>query len=517
MNLKRKALFAALPAVLALCACSQNGGDTSSSPSESEAPASSSPSSSQGQQSQPDGALPKPSAKQVSFSFWTTFGQSNGEAVQAKADEFASIVEKNEGVKLDIKIEYQGGYTDILGKISKGFAVGEIPTMAIAYPDHVANYLNVQGGSLVYNLDSYMNDPVIGFGKQEYLGDSNKGQIYDADDFVESFLDEGKHYAKEGTYSLPLMKSSEVMFYNKQAVANAFKIYRPDVLSDDDRENFISHMSWDEMMELSKVALENKDKVLSTLETPIWYDSDANFIISKMYQESIPYSSVDSNGTGHIDFETGEARTKLESWLTKTKKEYDDGLIMTKGVKNTYGSDAFKNGQVLFEVGSSGGTGYNNPEGSAFEVGVARVPANNNNPLYVTQGPTMTFLRSSKISAEENDAKMYYAWQFAKYLTNPEVNDYLCVYGSEGYLPVRHSGYETDSFLEFMDGGEIYADSAKVLINDIDGNYLNTDVFVGSAELRNGMGGALTQVLTGTKGVTQALSDAISTAKTFFK
>ncbi len=490
-----KFLFACLPAAIALCACSQGGNSSEESSSSAAA------------------------ATKVSFSFWTTFGQKNAEAVSKVASDFSKIIKEKENVDLSISIEYQGGYDDIEAKITKGFSAGDTPTMAIAYPDHVANYLSSNNGSFVYDISTYINDPEIGLGKQSYLGDtSSSGKtVYDSDDFVTTFLDEGKHYAKEGIYSLPLMKSSEVMFYNKQAVYNAMKIYKPDMLSNDAVDEYIANMSWEELLELAKVAKDNKESVLSTMETPIWYDSDSNFIISKMYQNNIGYSSVGSDGKGKIDFEDGENRTKTEALITELKKNYDDGLLTTKGVEGTYGSDAFKSGKVIFEIGSSGGTGYNSPEGGSIDVGIVKVPASNNNPLYVTQGPTMTFLKSSAVSEEENNTRMRYAWQFAKYLTNPEVNVYLCIYGSEGYLPVRYSAYETTNYLSFMDEGEIYAQSAKVLINDIDGHYLNTDVFVGSAQLRDQIGGVLTQILKNTKtDVHQALSDAISIAKTSF-
>ncbi len=483
-----KLILAASPAILALCACASGGGEASSS-----------------------------SSSGVTVEFWTTFGQKVMDGIETKAAEFSKIIKEKEGVDVTINASYQGGYTDIIGKIEKGLAIGNTPTMAIAYPDHVANYLSVSDGSLVYNLDNYINDPEIGFGKKSYLGDAKGSVVYGEDDFVDSFLDEGKHYAKKGTYSLPLMKSSEVMFYNKEAVANAFRLYRPDILSDDARDEFLAKMSWSELIDLCKVAYQNKDKVLTTMEEPLFYDSDSNFIISKMYQENIAYSSINSSGVGSIDFESGENRTKTEALLNEFKALRDEGILTTKGIENTYGSDSFKAGKCLFEVGSSGGTGYAMPDGSAFEVGIVKVPASNNNPLYVSQGPTLTFLKSTTLSSEENDLRMRYAWQFAKFLTNPDANDYLCVYGSEGYLPVRYSAYETSAYLQFLDEGEIYANSAKVLIDDIDGHYLNTDVFVGSAELRTQIGSALTQTLLGTKTATQALDDAIKTAKTALK
>ncbi len=494
-----KLILAASPAIIALSACASGGGSGASDSSSS------------------DGSSSGISVKSVTVEFWHTFGQKVQDGIDAKAAEFRKIIKEKQGVDVTINASYQGAYNDILGKIQSGLAIGNTPTMAIAYPDHVANYLDVSSGSLVYNLDNYINDSEIGFGKQDYLGDYSGNTVYDQDDFVESFLDEGTHYAKEGTYSLPLMKSSEVMFYNKQAVANAFKLYKPEVLSEDQRDEFLANMSWSELIELCKVAKENKDKVLSTMENPLFYDSDANFIISKMYQENIPFSSISSSGTGSIDFETGEARTKTEKLLNDFKALRDEGILTTKGITGTYGSDDFTSGKCLFEVGSSGGTGYAMPDGAAFDVGIVKVPASNDNPLYVSQGPTLTFLKSTTISNEENDLRMRYAWQFAKFLTNPDANDYLCVYGSEGYLPVRYSAYETSAYLQFLEEGEIYADSAKVLINDIDGHYLNTDVFVGSAELRTAIGSALTQTLLGTKTATAALDDAISVAKTALK
>lgn len=491
MKLTAKTTLVFAPLFMALCACG-GGQDVGSSSSDAPAP-----------------------SKTVNIDFWHTFGQKVQDGLEVKAEEFKKIIQERDGIEVNIKADYQGGYADVLSKIEKGLAIGNTPTMAIAYPDHVANYLAVSNGSLVYNLDDYINDEKIGFGKQDYLGDKINGEVCDEGDFVESFLDEGKHYAKKGTYSLPLMKSSEVMFYNKEAVATAFKYYKPDVLSDDARDEFIRQMSWDELIELSRVAKEHN--VLQGMEAPIFYDSDANMIISKMYQEGIPYSSIDSTGRGTIDFETGESRTKAEELLNSFKSLCDEGLLITKGMKGTYGSDSFSKGECLFEIGSSGGTGYTMPDADAFSVGVVRVPASNNNPLYVSQGPTMTFLKSTRISDEENDLKMKYAWQFAKFLTNPDNNVYLCVYGSEGYLPVRYSAYGTNAFTTFLEEGEIYADSANVLINDIDGHYLNTDVFVGSAQLRVQIGGALTQTLLGNKPAAQALGDAIATAKTYFK
>ena len=456
----------------------------------------------------------QPSGEPIEVPFWTTFGQKNLEAVQTKADAFAKLIEQNTGKKVTIKPTYEGGYDEVRDKITKGFSAGNVPAMAIAYPDHVANYLASEStaGQYVYRLDDTMVDPNIGFGKQAYLGDTSG-----IDDYVEAFVDEGTHYMREGTYSMPLMKSSEVMFYNFDAVKAGLLTYDPEIaVSDDKIAQYVATMSWDELLRFSEHCLAHKATVLDTMKQPIWYDSDSNLFISKMFQEEIGYCSIGADGKGVIDFESGANRTKAEAFVNDLVAAKNKGLITTKGVNNTYGSDSFKAGESIFEIGSSGGTGYTMPEGAAFTVAVAPVPASNDNPLYVSQGPTVTFLKNPGKSDAVNAERFYYAWQFYKYLTNPDNNVYLCIYGSEGYLPVRYSAYETREFRTFLDEGEIYADTARVLIDDINGRYFNAAVFKGSAGLRDQCGGIVTGALLAKDSVTNLFDAAIANAKKGF-
>lgn len=448
--------------------------------------------------------------------FWNTFGHTAQTAIETLAEQFKEIIKEEEGVDVTITLTYQGSYDDILSKISQGFSVGNIPTMAIAYPDHVANYL-AQDPNNVYNLEDYMNDSEIGFGKESYLGDRSDA----ANDFVTAFAEEGTKYTVEGTYSLPFMKSTEVMFYNVEAVQRGMLTYAG-ATGFGTPEAFVDSLDWEELLAFGEHCLDRKEDVQSTMEHAIWYDSDANLFVSKMYQEEIGYSSI-VDGKGQIDFESGENRTKAEAFVTSLKEAYDAGVLTTKDAEGgTYGSDAFKKGEVIFEIGSSGGAGYNDPSGGSFTVGVAQVPASDGadgepNPLYITQGPTLAFLRSPSLSDEVNDQRMRWAWKFAKYITNPEQNVFMCIRGSEGYIPVRESAYETATYSTYLaEGDTLPVKSANVVINKINGAYFNSPVFTGSAQLRTQCGGIITQVLRGLKTVTAAFDDAIATAKTYF-
>ena len=454
---------------------------------------------------------PTPTAPEgaVNIEFWHTFGKTPEEAIAAQAKAFQKLVKDNEGVDVTINLKYKGGYSDMPGFVTKALATSDNPTICVAYPDHVADYFaaeKLSGREYVVKLDDYANDSQIGFGKEAYLGDEEG-----IDDFVEAFIDEGRHYEKEGMYSLPYMKSSEVLFYNMDILRTAMPIYDPDISSDTEIQEFMKTMSWDTFMDLCDVINDNKDQIFPGLVYPAFYDSDGNLMISKILQNNIGFASLDAKGNGVLDFNGVASETftpsasqtenynKIIALLTELKENFDKGLFSTKGVTDKYGSDFFTKQQVIFSIGSSGGAGYNFPQGDGFEVGICPVPASNNNPLYVSQGPTLCLLNNYKISSEENAQKVKYAWKFLKFITNTEANAVLTVNGSEGYIPVRQSSYETATFLNFMDDGEDYAKTASTVIYDIDGHYFNTPVFSGSAALREFIGSALADTLNSSK------------------
>ena len=478
---KKLLTLSLLPLSLALVAC--GGGEKTSSTEDST----------------PSSTDSTPTSKPIEISFWTTFGQKNGEALAKTAGDFNRLVKEHMNIDVNVNPTYIGGYGDVYNNLSKALLTNNHPTMAIAYPDHVAAYLQEEkgdAGKFVVNLEDYFDDAEVGFGKQAWLGDSKDGQVFGKDDIVDNFIDEGTHYLREGSYSYPFMKSSEALFYNLDAVELAFKGWKPEVGTSTTKvQEYMNSITWDEFIDLCAYINEHKASVLSTIKTPFYYDSDGNLFVSKMYQNDIPYAHYDeSKKLGVVDFETGEARSRAEAMVKTLKAQFDAGTFKTKGTEGTYGSDSFKKGESVFTVGSTGGTGYNMPDGDGFKVGVCKVPVSNDNPLFVTQGPTICIFNNRNLSAEENALKVKLAWMFAKYITNPDVNVYQCTYGSEGYLPIRYSAYETAEFQQFIaDPDDIFSKTAHLLIDEIDGRYINPSVFAGSADLRDKAGGILTK------------------------
>lgn len=435
--------------------------------------------------------------KSVKIRFWHTFGQTVVDALSDKIATFENLVKQHDGVDVDIELAYQGGYDDIAKKISDGFAVDNIPTIAVAYPDNVSDYLNAgktAGKDFVVNLDEFINDRTYGFGKESWLGDQR-----DESDFIEDFFEEGSKYIVDGTYSLPYMKSTEIMFYNYDMLETAMTYYDPTINSETKIQNFMKNLDWDTFMDLCACIKEHKSAIGNLLEVPAYYDSDSNFFITKMYQNEIPFASITNEGRGAIDFANEPALTKTRQMLEDFYDYGHDKLLTTKGVVNKYGSDYFTNEKCVFSIGSSGGAGYNFPEQDAFTLGVCRVPASNNNPLYVSQGPTLCMFNNLSVSNEINQATKLYAWRFLKYITNGKVNAELCINGSEGYVPVRYSAYETEFFSAFIEEGERYAMCYKIVIDiNSDAGYLVSPAFKGSAELRDQCGSLVTATFNAT-------------------
>ena len=439
----------------------------------------------------------------LTINFWHTFGQTVAGGIETSATEFASLVEKNDGVKLRIKMTYKGGYDDVLGEIGKSFAVGGNPTIAVAYPDHVADYFAAETtpGQYVVNLKPYAESQKYGFGTEAWLGD--KAGI---EDFVEAFIAESTGYQRQGMYSIPLLKSTEVMLYNVNLVKIAKQLDEGSVWTDDQVKEYMDNLTWEEFMDFCEFIQEHKNEISPTLEVPAFYDSDGNLFITQLFQNEIPYAGInEATGAGYIGFdgkkdgatpEQVQAYADTKAMLKRYKGWYDKGYFTTKGVVGEYSSNYFVPGKTMFAIGSCGGSGYSFPSSAEFTVGSCKVPYNNDNPLYVSQGPTLTVMHNSKMIADGTDEQaVLYAWKFIKYLTNPEVNARQCTTNSEGYIPVRESAYNTATFQAFLNSSTSYVKVTKTVINDVAGNYFFSNVFKGSAELRKQCEGCMADVL----------------------
>lgn len=388
---------------------------------------------------------------------WHTFGSgssANFESISQIATEFMKRYPN-----IEIELVNHTSYDQIYADLRNAIPAGTTPTMAIAYPDHVAEYLYA---GAVENMAGYVNDPIIGMGVDD---ETEAGPI---DDYYEAYLEESSDYAEPGVYSMPWSKSTEIMFYNKTYFdANGLSVPQ----------------TWDDLWNVSE-----QIKALNSNVTPFGYDSDDNLFITRCAQDDIPYTSSNENDRYLFDNDQAKAMVK------ELKEKYDEGLMITKGssANSTYTSTMFTNQELYLTVGSTGGTNYNYT--SAFDIGISAVPqSDTSDPKVISQGPSMCFFSSA------SQDELYAGWLFYKFATN--ANNTANLATLTGYNPVRRSAFDTDLYKNWSENTA--TTGADKLIKDVleyaDANYSTayfvSPAFRGSAVARTEVGGIITNVL----------------------
>ena len=372
----------------------------------------------------------------------------------------------------NIKIEHaaQGGYDDINDKIKKAIPANTYPTMAFAYPDHVADYLGKNyEKSKVVALNELMDHEVYGINKADY---------------VASYLEEGLSYGTDTYYSMPYSKSTEVLFYNKTFF---------------DKNGLTPPTTWAEFETLAA-----RIKEIDSSKVALGYDSDDNLFITMAEQLGNPYTSATGDENYLFDVASNhEMVAKLKTW-------YDNGWLTTKSMLDgAYTSDKFKAQEIYMSVGSTGGTKYNEPNkdadgNPAFDAAVAALPQwNVENGKAISQGPSICFFKKSS-------AETLAAWAFYKYITNAENSAIWAL--ETGYNPVNTASYEYPAYKALLGEDTLKARVAKVT-KQMDAWYYTSPAFRGSSAARKTVGAILPKVFNEKASVEQAFAEAIALLK----
>lgn len=408
----------------------------------------------------------------TTIEMWHTFGESsspNYNNLKAIVTEF-----QNRYPNITVNIVNHTSYDTIYTDLRYAVSAGTLPTMAIAYPDHVADYLE---SGVVENMAGYVSDPIIGLGVDD---DTEAG---DLDDYYAGYLEESTDYARDGVYSMPWSKSTEVMFYNK---------------TNFDEYGLTVPRTWEDLWEVCAQIKEIDPDVI-----PFGYDSDDNLFITRLAQDNIPYTSLDSSS--RFLFNNDQAKAVVR----ELKTNYDLGYMTTKGTSanGSYTSTMFTNQELWMTVGSTGGTSYNFT--SNFEIGIAAVPqSDTENPKVISQGPSVCFFSSA------SQDQLYAAWLFYKFATNSDNAANLSTL--TGYNPVRRSAFETDFYQDWaaqtatQGSSKLIRDALEFADDNYADAYYTSPAFRGSAVARTEVGGIITNVLLGTLTVDEAFSKAYS-------
>ena len=395
--------------------------------------------------------------KPVTITFYHQMGAELQKILATAIEDFNKLYPN-----ITVKAETMGDYDGILSQIQTEISVGNQPNLAYCYADHVATY-NL--GGAVQPLDSLIaNTEVItrADGSTEVLGLTQE-QI---DDFIPAFYNDGRVYGDGKMYTLPVVRSTEALYYNKTFF---------------EKHGLTVPTTWDEMEAVCRQIRELEPTCI-----PLGYDSEANWFITMCEQYGSEYTSTDGENF-RFDNETNR------NFVKKFQEWYAQKLVTTGELCGGYTSDLFKgsdkNGTRSYMcIGSTGGATYQQPTQTngvfEFEVGITSIPqVNPENPKVISQGPSVCIFKNA------DPQEVLASWLFAKFLTT-DINFQAGFSMSNGYAPVIQSIQENEVYANFLSSystANIQAYAVKVAVEQSNA-YFVSPAFNGSSDAREQVG-----------------------------
>jgi multiple sugar transport system substrate-binding protein len=460
---------------------------------------------------------------EMTITFWHCLGHEKENNLQKVVSSFNTTYAGKYKVVTE---KIAGDYDALHDAVKTKLAANEIPALTMGYPDSFSEYMTKNAGdSAIIKLDNYIADKKFGYTTDEL------------NDFVPKFLDEGRHFQFDGTWSMPLYKSTEIMYYNASYFAGSNKQNKAKFASNAEFatlnsavEGAASHPSadqltalstwvkanegyvydvpttWEDMVSLSKKMI--ADRAAQNLKDeffPVGYDSDANMMISQFEQRGIPYTVNDeasaADKSKHFAFVNDQAKAFVNDLVQLVK----DKVMITKGVLggSKFTNEYFTAGQCAMTVGSTGGSSYN--VSANFKVSLAPVPyAAGKSPKYIMQGPSICFFNNGDSYIHKG------AWLFYKALADVDANTKLALENS--YDPIRNSCFQTTDYTSFIakhDSDLKY--DIPYHTKDLRADYMTSPVFIGSSTARTEIGKILSNIINAGLSVDNAFAGAFNT------
>ena len=297
-----------------------------------------------------------------------------------------------------------------------------------------------------------------------HLDDFVANNFDNYDDIIEGYRDETSQF---GFISgVPFNKSTYVYFYNK-------------TLFDD--LGLTPPKTWEDLATIGEKFKREKNMV------SLGYDDLAGMLEADLNQNSVEYISKEGalfNSEGGL--ETIQFILDL----------YGNGYARLAG-EDGYFSGPLSNQIIAAYVGSSTGVSYIDTS-SGWELGVAPLPGNKVNAANQAGTNLVMF------STDEN--KQNAAWEYMKFLTSTDATLQWAM--ETGYLPIRTSAYESETYQSFMK-----TDATSTAAYSQSEYFFSTPTFDGSYDVMSTVNSKMEEfILNGTEAETalEELVDAIN-------
>ncbi|MEA4811804.1 MAG: ABC transporter substrate-binding protein [Anaerolineaceae bacterium] len=339
-------------------------------------------------------AQPAAPAAKTKIVFWRSLTGAAGEIQDELVQQFNAS--QNE---VEVEVQFQGAYGELLQKLQAALIAGTVPDLVQLDSPFVV--LFAKNGALV-PLESFVNDAANGV---------------DLKDYVEGFVADGYYDGK--LYSMPYMRSTPLLYYNKAMFAEAGL---PDKAPE----------TWDEFVQFSeKLTKIEGDKPVQqgvsftmTTTTAHWY------LQALIYA----YGGQVSDAEFNLHLSKPEAEQALQVW--------QDMIFKSKtgkaGVDQDGAQGDFLAKRVAMTFGSTGSMA-NLMSKADFEVGTGMIPGQVKKEVPV--GGSVIAMTS------KDTAKQAATWKLMKFLTSPSSIAQIVV--KTGYLPISQSAKDTAEVKEY--------------------------------------------------------------------
>lgn len=379
-----------------------------------------------------ESGIVKTLSKPVTIEFWHPISnEAHVEILNKLIDDFNNGRGKELGIT--VNSTFQGSSADLYNNVMGALKAKNAPDVALATPQYTAEYLQTD---YIVNLDPYINDPDIG--------------ISDWDDIFEGFRSEGSSYVKEGTYSIPIHKSAEILYYNKKFF----------------EENSLTvPTTWDEMVEVSQ-------KIYDITGKPAFgWDNLWSAMMTLTLQNGGKYA--DANGEVFFAEDPTITKQVVEFYKEQVKK----GIWRTTN-EDKFFSGPFANEIIPMYIGVSVEAAYINQKSDTIQWSAAPIPQKDpNNTFARTDGHCIEIM-----SMNGDQERIYAAFEFVKYMTSYEAN--LATAMGSGYLPIRQSVIDSKEYQDYLAQGK---DDAQIASNKQTKAYFNPPSFVSDTLTSKGL------------------------------
>ena len=414
-------------------------------------------------------------SKPVEITFYHQMGAALQEILNTAIADFNKLYPN-----ITVKHASYGDYDGVRDQIKTEISVGDQPNLAYCYPDHVALY-NVAGA--VQTLDVLIESQ-YGFTAEQIA------------DFIPAYYNEGKAFGDGKMYSLPIAKSTEVLYYNKDFFT---------------KHELTVPTTWAEMKEVCK-----KIKAIDPTCIPLGYDSESNWFITMCEQYGSHYTSATGDNFLFNNDQNRAFVKEFQSW-------YANKWVTTEALSGGYTSALFtgesdSGTRCYMCIGSTGGATYQQPNQTngvfEFEVGITSIPqVNPDKPKVISQGPSICIFKNN------DPQEVLASWLFAKFLTT-DVTFQASVSMNNGYAPVIKSVQKNEIYANFLKSAStanIQAYAVKVALDQADAYYVSP-AFNGSSVARDQVGLLMQKCLSAGNAdldnfIKKAFADAVAECK----